>query len=139
MAQDDRMARTMTDEEWRAFASSGTRTAMAATVRADGSPRVAPVRSPLLDGRDVVLTTGTETVTGRSMDETAPYASVMRHGRVRLSEAPDEPRTWATQTADRYPDSGDEAEASGARHGVPGELLARVTVKRAVAVSGGAR
>ena len=37
------MAQKMTDEEWREFVSHGTRTAKLSTVRADGSPHVAPV------------------------------------------------------------------------------------------------
>lgn len=43
------MAHPMTDEEWRAFLSAGTRTTKVSTVRAEGSPHIAPVRF-LLDG-----------------------------------------------------------------------------------------
>jgi nitroimidazol reductase NimA-like FMN-containing flavoprotein (pyridoxamine 5'-phosphate oxidase superfamily) len=51
------MAQKMTDEEWRAFVSHGTRTGKLSTVRADGSPHVAPIWF-LLDGDDVVFNTG---------------------------------------------------------------------------------
>jgi nitroimidazol reductase NimA-like FMN-containing flavoprotein (pyridoxamine 5'-phosphate oxidase superfamily) len=37
------MAEKMSTEQWREFVSAGTRTGKLATVRADGSPHVAPV------------------------------------------------------------------------------------------------
>ncbi|MFJ3234707.1 PPOX class F420-dependent oxidoreductase [Streptomyces sp. NPDC086787] len=137
------MAQKMTDEEWRAFVSDGTRTGKLSTVRSDGSPHVAPVWF-LLDGDDVVFNTGKETVKGRNLardgrvalcvdDERAPYGFVVLNGRARLSEDLDEVRRWATRIAARY--VGEErAEEFGARNGVPGELLVRVTVDRAMAL-----
>src|SRR5512147_181465 len=50
--QDGRMSEKLTDEEWRAFVSEGTRTGKLSTVHADGSPHVAPVWF-LLDGDEL--------------------------------------------------------------------------------------
>lgn len=137
------MAQKMTDEEWRAFVSEGTRTGKLSTVRADGSPHVAPIWF-LLDGDEVVFNTGKETVKGRSLardgrvalcvdDDRPPFHFVTLSGRARLSEDLGELRDWATRIAARY--MGEErAEEFGARNGVPGELLVRVTVDHVVAV-----
>ncbi|MEV0184773.1 PPOX class F420-dependent oxidoreductase [Streptomyces sp. NPDC050625] len=137
------MAQKMTDEEWRAFVSHGTRTGKLATVRADGSPHVAPIWF-LLDGDDVVFNTGKETVKGRNLardgrialcvdDDRPPFHFVVLNGRARVSEDLDEVRAWATRIAARY--MGEErAEEFGARNGVPGELVVRVAVDNVVAV-----
>ncbi|KUN88997.1 pyridoxamine 5-phosphate oxidase [Streptomyces bungoensis] len=137
------MAQKMTDEEWRAFVSYGTRTGKLSTVSADGSPHVAPIWF-LLDGEELVFNTGKETVKGRNLardgrialcvdDERPPFHFVVLSGRARLSEDLDEVRRWATRIAARY--MGEErAEEYGARNGVPGELLVRVAVDKVVAV-----
>ncbi|MFD5254679.1 PPOX class F420-dependent oxidoreductase [Streptomyces bobili] len=136
------MAQKMTDEEWRAFVSQGTRTGKLSTVRADGSPHVAPIWF-LLDGDDVVFNTGKETVKGRNLvrdgrvalcvdDDRPPFDFVVLQGRARISEDLDEMRVWATRIAARY--MGEErAEAFGARNAVPGELLVRVGIERVLA------
>ncbi|MGW7408932.1 PPOX class F420-dependent oxidoreductase [Streptomyces sp. NPDC054833] len=137
------MAQKMTDEEWRAFVSHGTRTGKLATVRADGSPHVAPIWF-LLDGDEVVFNTGKETVKGRNLardgrialcvdDDRPPFHFVVLNGRAQVSEDLDEVRAWATRIAARY--MGEErAEEFGARNGVPGELVVRVAVDNVVAV-----
>ncbi|MGW5373327.1 PPOX class F420-dependent oxidoreductase [Streptomyces sp. NPDC004009] len=137
------MAQKMTDEEWRAFVSNGTRTGKLSTVSADGSPHVAPIWF-LLDGDELVFNTGKETVKGRNLarderialcvdDDRPPFHFVVLTGRARLSEELDDVRQWATRIAARY--MGEErAEEYGARNGVPGELLVRVTVDKVVAV-----
>ncbi|MER6471240.1 PPOX class F420-dependent oxidoreductase [Streptomyces collinus] len=137
------MAQNMTDEEWRAFVSNGTRTGKLSTVSADGSPHVAPIWF-LLDGDELVFNTGKETVKGRNLardgrvalcvdDDRPPFHFVVLTGRARLSEELDEVRLWATRIAARY--MGEErAEEYGARNGVPGELLVRVAVDKVVAV-----
>ncbi|MFJ3307607.1 PPOX class F420-dependent oxidoreductase [Streptomyces sp. NPDC086549] len=136
------MAQKMTDEEWRAFVSDGTRTGKLSTVRADGSPHVAPIWF-LLDGDEVVFNTGKETVKGRNLardgrvalcvdDDRPPFHFVVLNGRARLSEDLDEVRHWATRIGARY--MGEErAEEFGARNGVPGELVVRVTIDKVVA------
>ncbi|WP_158677733.1 PPOX class F420-dependent oxidoreductase, partial [Streptomyces sp. SPB074] len=84
------MTHKMTDEEWRAFVSEGTRTAKLATVRADGSPHIAPIWF-VLDGSDLVFNTGERTVKGRNLardgrvalcvdDERPPFSFVTIEG-----------------------------------------------------------
>ncbi|WP_316768855.1 PPOX class F420-dependent oxidoreductase [Streptomyces sasae] len=137
------MAQKMTDDEWRAFVSYGTRTGKLSTVNADGSPHVAPVWF-LLEGDDLVFNTGRDTVKGRNLardgrvalcvdDDRPPFHFVVLNGRARLSEEPGALRDSATRIAARY--MGEErAEEFGARNGVPGELLVRVTVEKVVAL-----
>jgi PPOX class probable F420-dependent enzyme len=137
------MAEKMTDEEWRGFVSQGTRTGKLSTVRADGSPHVAPVWF-LLEGDELIFNTGRDTVKGRNLardgrvalcvdDDRPPFHFVVLNGRARLSEDLDEVRGWATRIAARYMGEG-RAEEYGARNGVPGELLVRVTIDKVVAV-----
>ncbi len=138
------MAEKMTEEQWRAFVSDGTRTAKLSTVRADGSPHVAPIWF-VLDGDEVVFNTGKETVKGRNLlrdgrvalcvdDDRPPFAFVVLQGRARLSEDLDDLRHWATRIAARYMGV-ERAGEFGARNGVPGELLVRVSVDKVVALS----
>ncbi|AEN14209.1 MULTISPECIES: PPOX class F420-dependent oxidoreductase [unclassified Streptomyces] len=138
------MAHHMTQDEWRAFLSEGTRTGKVATVRADGSPHIAPVWF-LLDGDDLVFNTGKETVKGRNLardgrlsicvdDDRPPFAYAVVQGRAELSEDLGEVREWATAIASRY--MGQEAAAEfGARNGVAGELLVRVHVDKVLAMA----
>ncbi|MEW2317993.1 PPOX class F420-dependent oxidoreductase [Streptomyces bauhiniae] len=137
------MAHKMTDEEWRAFVSHGTRTGKLATVRADGSPHIAPIWF-LLDGDELVFNTGEGTVKGRNLardprvalcvdDDRPPFSFVVLNGQARLSEDLDDIRRWATRIAARYMGE-DRAEEFGARNGVPGELLVRVHIDHVVAV-----
>ncbi|AKN75455.1 pyridoxamine 5-phosphate oxidase [Streptomyces sp. PBH53] len=137
------MADKMTDEEWRAFVSEGTRTGKLSTVRADGSPHVAPIWF-LLDGDDLVFTTGKDTVKGRNLardgrvalcvdDDRPPFHFAVLNGRARLSEDLADVRLWATRIAARYMGE-DRAEEYGARNGVPGEVLVRVTVDHVLAM-----
>ncbi|MGY5046477.1 PPOX class F420-dependent oxidoreductase [Streptomyces sp. 900105755] len=137
------MAEKMTDEEWRAFVSHGTRTGKLSTVSADGSPHVAPVWF-LLDGDELIFNTGKDTVKGRNLardgrvalcvdDDRPPFHFVVLNGRARLSEDLDELRDSATRIAARYMGA-ERAEEFGTRNGVPGELLVRVTVEKVVAL-----
>ncbi|CAM5433680.1 MULTISPECIES: PPOX class F420-dependent oxidoreductase [Streptomyces] len=137
------MAEKMTDEEWRAFVLDGTRTGKLSTVRADGSPHVAPIWF-LLDGDELVFNTGKNTAKGRNLardgrvalcvdDDRPPFHFVVLNGRAQLSEDLAEVRLWATRIAARYMGE-DRAEEYGARNGVPGELLVRVTIDNVLAV-----
>ncbi|MBA4862298.1 PPOX class F420-dependent oxidoreductase [Streptomyces sp. PSKA54] len=139
------MAQKMTDDEWRAFVSQGTRTGKLSTVRADGGPHVTPIWF-LLDGDDLVFNTGRESVKGRNLardgrvalcvdDDRPPYAFVILRGHADLSEDLDEVRHWATRIGARYMGE-DRAEEFGARNGVPGELLVRVRIHQVVAQAG---
>jgi PPOX class probable F420-dependent enzyme len=137
------VSRPMTDTEWRAFVLEGTRTAKLATTRSgNGSPHVAPVWF-VLDGDDLVFTTGADTVKGRGLrhdprvalcidDERPPFSFVVLEGTATLSDDLDEMLRWATALGSRYMGA-DEAEAFGRRNAVPGELLVRVHVERIVA------
>jgi PPOX class probable F420-dependent enzyme len=121
--------RAMTDEECRRFLLEGTRTGKLAVTRRDGTPYVLPVWF-VLDGDVVVLTTGAETVRGRSLrrdgrasmcvDEDEPsYSFVRINGRVRLSEDLAGMRRWARAIGARY--MGEEvADRFADRNAVPG-------------------
>ncbi len=134
----------MNKDEWHAFLSTGTRTGKLSTVRADGSPHIAPIWF-VLDGDDLVFNTGENTVKGRNLardgrialcvdDDRPPFSFVTVQGRAELSDDLDEVRTWATRIAARY--MGDErAEEYGARNGVPGELVVRVLIDKVVALA----
>ncbi|WP_405622495.1 PPOX class F420-dependent oxidoreductase [Streptomyces sp. NBC_00076] len=136
------MAENMTDTEWREFVSHGTRTEKLSTVRADGRPHIAPIWF-LLDGNEVVFNTGKTTVKGRNLardgrvalcvdDDRPPFDYVVLQGRARVIEELDEVRHWAGRIGARY--MGEErAEEFGARNGVPGELLVRVTIDKVLA------
>ncbi|MCW8102262.1 PPOX class F420-dependent oxidoreductase [Streptomyces tauricus] len=136
------MAHKMTDEEWRAFVSHGTRTGKLSTVRADGRPHVAPIWF-VLDGDDLVFNTGKETVKGRNLardgrvalcvdDDRPPFAFVVVQGQARISEDLDDVRLWAGRIGSRY--MGEErAEEFAARNGVPGELVVRVRIEKVLA------
>ncbi|MGV9883058.1 PPOX class F420-dependent oxidoreductase [Streptomyces sp. NPDC003006] len=138
------MAQKMTDDQWRAFVSHGTRTGKLSTVRADGSPHIAPIWF-LLDGDDLVFNTGKETVKGRNLardgrvalcvdDDQPPFAFVVLQGRAELIEDIDQVRHWAARLGARYMGE-DRAEEFGKRNGVPGELLVRVRVDKVLAYS----
>lgn len=132
----------MTDEQWRAFVSHGTRTAKLSTVRANGSPHIAPIWF-LLDGDDLVFNTGKETVKGRNLardgrvalcvdDDRPPFGFVVLQGHAELIEDIEQVRHWATRLGGRYMGE-DRAEEFGRRNGVPGELLVRVRIDKVLA------
>lgn len=134
----------MSDDERRRFLAEGTRTAIVATTRRDGRPHVAPVWF-VLDGDDVIFTTGRDTVKGRTIrrdgrvaicvdEPKMPYAHVIIEGTVTISEDLDEMLSWATRIAARYVGE-EKAEAYGKRNAVPGEMLIRVTPEKFVTES----
>ncbi|KIF71696.1 pyridoxamine 5-phosphate oxidase [Streptomyces sp. AcH 505] len=135
------MASKMNEEEWRAFLSEGTRTAKLSTVRADGTPHIAPVWF-VLDGDDLLFNTGKETVKGKNLlrsgrvaicvdDERPPFAFVVVEGPVEVSEDPDELLASAVRIAERYMGK-ERGRAFGERNGVPGELLVRVRMEKVI-------
>lgn len=135
------MASKMNEEEWRAFLSEGTRTAKLSTVRADGTPHIAPVWF-VLDGDDLLFNTGKETVKGKNLlrsgraaicvdDEQPPFAFVVVQGPVEVSEEPDELLASAVRIAERYMGK-ERGRAFGERNGVPGELLVRVRMEKVI-------
>ncbi|NKZ08600.1 PPOX class F420-dependent oxidoreductase [Actinomadura latina] len=132
----------MTDSEWRAFVSAGTRTGKAAVVRKDGSPHVTPIWF-VLDGDDVLFNTARDTVKGRALardprvsicvdDQTPPFSYVHIQAEATLIEDLDEMRRWATAIGGRYMGAGRAAEF-GARNAVPTEYLVRARVTKVIA------
>lgn len=132
----------MSDDERRAFLLEGTRTGKLATIRRDGRPHVVPIWF-LLDGDEVLLTTGADTVKGRNIlrdprvclcvdDEDPPFAYVMVEGEAEVTEDPDELLRWATRLGGRYMGA-DRAEEFGRRNAVEGELLVRIRPTKTLA------
>ncbi|MCZ1006049.1 PPOX class F420-dependent oxidoreductase [Streptomyces lydicus] len=138
------MAHKMTKGEWQGFLSEGTRTGKLATVRADGSPHLAPVWF-LVDGDELVFNTGADTVKGRNLardgrvalcvdDDRPPFSFVSVQGTAQISDDLTDVRHWATRIAARYMGE-DRAQEYGARNGVPGEVVVRVRIDKAVALA----
>ena len=133
--------RPMSDEQVRGFlAGSPPRTGKLATVRADGRPHVAPVWYDLDDDGSLVFNTGESTVKGRNLlrdprasmcvdDDRPPFSFVVVEGVVEISDDPVGLHYWATRIGGRYMGA-DQAEAYGARNGVPGELVVRLRAGR---------
>lgn len=132
----------MTESEWRAFVSEGTRTGKAAVTRADGAPHVTPIWF-VLDGDDVVFNTGRDTVKGRALardprvcicvdDETPPYSYVQIQAEATLVDDMAEMLRWATAIGGRYMGA-DRAEEFGARNAVPTEVLVRARITKVIA------
>jgi PPOX class probable F420-dependent enzyme len=133
----------MSDSEWRAFVSAGTRTGKLATTRSDGRPHVVPIWF-VLDGDDIVFNTGADTVKGRNLrrtgwaslcvdDERPPFSYVTISGPVTLSTDLETMLPVAVAIAARY--MGTElAEQYGRRNAVEGELLVRLRAERLVAL-----
>ncbi len=127
--------REMTTDEALEFLATGTRTAKVAWVASDGRPHVAPIWF-IVEGSDILFNTGAGAGKARAMQrdprislvvdvEEPPYAFVKVDGTVELTEDPDELLRVATVIGGRYMGA-DQAEAYGARNGVPGECLVRV-------------
>jgi PPOX class probable F420-dependent enzyme len=139
------MAREMTPDEVRAFLIEGTRTAMLATVRADGRPHVAPVWF-VLNGDDIIFNTGAKTVKGKTLrrdprvslavdDATPPFSFVVVEGIAELSDDLEQMLPWSTAIGSRYMGA-DQAEQFGRRNAVEGELLVRVRPQRTISRAG---
>jgi len=136
----------MTAEEWRAFVTSGTRTAKLATRRPDGRPHVTPVWF-VLDSDDLVFTTQRDTLKGRNLlhdsrvmlavdDERPPFAFVLIEGSAVVQElSPEQLLPWTTRIAERYMGA-QNSEAYGRRNAVDGELLIRIPLGKVTARKG---
>jgi PPOX class probable F420-dependent enzyme len=128
-------------EEARAFLLEGTRTGKLAVLTPSGSPHVTAIWF-VLDGDEIVFSTGRETVKGRYLrrddrvsllvdDERPPFAYVHIRRRARVDEHSDL-LEWTTRIAVRYMGP-DQAEAYGRRNAVPTELLVRLRPERVIA------
>ncbi|MBA3282758.1 MAG: PPOX class F420-dependent oxidoreductase [Acidimicrobiia bacterium] len=130
----------MSTEQQQVFLRDPVRPAILSTVRADGRPHAAPIWYDL-DGDVIVFTTGASTVKGRNLtrdprvtlcvhDDRPPFSFLVAEGRTEISDEPGEMRAWAAKIGGRYMGE-DRAKEYGARNGVPGELLVRVTITHA--------
>jgi PPOX class probable F420-dependent enzyme len=134
----------MTVEECKAFILAQARPAIAAVVRADGRPHATPVWIDL-DGDQIVFTTWHESLKAKALrrdprialtidDDAPPFAFVVIEGTATLSDESVGLRYWAGRIGGRYMGA-DQAAAYGARNGVPGELLVRVTITKMVGMT----
>ena len=135
--------RRLDDGEIRAFLTAGTRTGKLAVVRLDGSPMVVPIWFVVDDDGSLLFTTWRDTIKGKAVrrdgrvslcvdEEQPPFAYVRVDGTATIEEDPELLRTWATRIAARYMGA-ERAAEYGARNGVPGELLVRITPTKTVA------
>jgi PPOX class probable F420-dependent enzyme len=134
--------RPLDDDGVRAFLRDPVRPATVATTRKDGSPHVAPVWYDVDDDGTIVFTTGATTAKGYAIrrtgrvalcvqDDRPPFSFVIVEGDATWSDDLDDVRAWAARLGGRYMGA-ERAEEYGARNGVPGELLIRVTPTRVV-------
>lgn len=126
----------------RAFLAERTRTGKLGFVAADGRPLVAPVWF-VLDGDDLLFTTGATTAKGRAVtrdprlalcvdSEVPPFAFVQVQGVAEVSEDPAALLAAATAIGGRYMGA-ERGEEFGRRNAVPGELLVRLRPAKVVA------
>ena len=134
--------REMTKDERTEFLLSGTRTGKLAWVGKDGSPHVAPMWF-LLDGDDVVFNTHEDSGKAKALrregrasmvvdDESPPFAFVKMDGPVTFEDDLEMVRDLATRIGGRYMGP-ERAEEFGARNGVAGELIVRLSPARIIA------
>jgi len=136
----------MNEAEVRAFLTFGTRTGKLGVTRLDGSPMVVPIWFEMDDDGTLLFTTWGESIKGKSLrrdgrvslcvdEDTPPYAYVRVDGATTLLEDRELLRTWAARIGGRYMGA-ERAAEYGARNGVEGELLVRITPTRIVAQAG---
>jgi PPOX class probable F420-dependent enzyme len=131
----------MTGDAWMEFVAATARPAVLATTRSDGRPHAAPVWIDVDDGA-VWFTTGADTVKGRNLartgvaticvqDDRPPFSFVVVAGTVELIDDLDLVRAWAARLGGRYMGA-DRSEEYGARNGVPGEVLVKLSPTKVV-------
>ena len=133
----------MTPEETTAFLLTGTRTGKLAWVSQTGAPHVAPIWF-VLDGDDVIFNTHEDSSKAKALAregraslvvdlEEPPYAFVKIDATVSFEDELDRVKAVATEIGGRYMGA-DRAEEFGARNGVPGELVVRLTPTKVTAL-----
>ena len=133
----------MTPEETTAFLLAGTRTGKLAWVSQTGAPHVAPIWF-ILDGDDVIFNTHEDSSKAKALAregraslvvdlEEPPYAFVKIDATVSFEDDLDRVKAVATEIGGRYMGA-DRAEEFGARNGVPGELVVRLTPTKVTAL-----
>jgi len=136
----------MNEAEVRAFLTFGTRTGKLGVTRLDGNPMVVPIWFEMDDDGTLLFTTWGESIKGKSLrrdgrvslcvdEDTPPYAYVRVDGTTTLLDDRELLRTWAARIGGRYMGA-ERAAEYGARNGVEGELLVRITPTRIVAQAG---
>ena len=131
----------MSPSEVTEFLMTGTRTGKLATVRHDGRPHVAPIWFVVL-GTQIVFNTHEDSVKAKNLlregraalsvdDPHPPYAFVTIEGAVSLTADDSELRQIATEIGGRYMGA-DRAEEYGARNGVPGEYVVRMSMDKVI-------
>ncbi|WP_410598776.1 PPOX class F420-dependent oxidoreductase [Amycolatopsis sp. lyj-90] len=141
------MPEKMTDEQRRAFLAEGTRTAVFATVRPDGRPHAVPVWFAL-DGDDILVNLGADTVKGKALKENPrvsvvaddplpPYSFVSVEGVAEIVSDPDGVRAGSELIARRYlGEAGQEAMEGWLAYATsPGKVLVRVRPEHFVAIA----
>ncbi|MFD2473261.1 PPOX class F420-dependent oxidoreductase [Amycolatopsis silviterrae] len=136
---------TMTDSEWRAFLTEGTRLAHLALTRADGRPHVTPICF-VLDGDELAFALSPGSVKGKSLardgrvavcvsDERQPYGFVTVEGEARISAEAEEIKRVGMGIAERY--YPDQSAVDVAESFVQGGFTAvRISVSKVIAWSG---
>jgi PPOX class probable F420-dependent enzyme len=136
---------TMTDKEWRAFVTAGTKLAHIGLTRPDGRPHVTPVCF-ILDGDELAFALSPGSVKGKSLardrrlaicvsDERQPYSFVTIEGRARISAEPDQIKHVAAGIADRYYPS-QPPQALGESFVQGGFTAVRINITNVIARSG---
>lgn len=136
---------TMTDDQWRAFLTAGTRLAHIALTRTDGRPHVTPVCF-ILDGDELAFALSPGSVKGRILardrriaicvsDEQQPYSFVTIEGDAQVSAEPDQIRHVAAAIANRYYPS-QPAEDFAESFVQAGFTAVRISITNVIARSG---
>ena len=126
----------MIPEETTNFLLDGTRTGKLAWVSQTGAPHVAPIWF-ILDGDDIIFNTHEDSGKAKALKregraslvvdlEEPPYAFVKIDGTVSFEDDPVRVKAVATEIGGRYMGA-DRADEFGARNGVSGELVVRLT------------
>ncbi len=134
----------MSRDEAIAFLSEGTRTGKFATTKADGRAHATPIWF-VIDGDDIVFNTWHTSAKAKHLRrdpraslvvdlQEPPYAYVLVEGSATVSDDLDEVRRFATRIGGRYMGQ-DRAEEYGARNGVEGELLVRLSIDRIISAA----
>lgn len=135
--------RPMTPEETTSFLLAGTRTGKLGWVSQTGAPHVAPIWFTL-DGDDIIFNTHEDSGKAKALAregqacllvdlEEPPYAFVKIDATVSFEDDLDRVRAVATEIGGRYMGA-DRAEEFGARNGVPGERVVRLTPTKVTAL-----
>ncbi len=130
------MSDQMTVEDIYAYIEEKPRTAHIGVVRKDGRPHVSTIWV-IVDGEDIVFTSWHTSVKGYALartgqaalciDDTADGSSyVTIEGTVTIDPDPEQSRIWATKLGGKYMGA-ERADEFGARNGIPGEYVYRLT------------